>query len=132
MANYFNSLRPFIYNQKMKKVAEENSGFKEAPQKKPSSGSFFWPLFLVLIGFLLLLNNFELLPWSIWNTLFRFWPVILILIGLEILLGRSRTTNALISLIGILIVAIILYTAIPQIPLMIQQFISQTPALQPK
>jgi len=49
------------------------------------------PLILILVGVLLLLNNFGLLPWSIWGALIHFWPLILVLLGLEIILGRAPT-----------------------------------------
>lgn len=131
MACCINRTRVTIYNAQMKKLSEEPI-LEETSAKKPSSSSFFWPLLLVIIGFLLLLNNFGLLPWSIWNTLYKFWPIILILIGLEILLGRGRTTNLIVSLIGITITGAILYITLPEIPLLIQQLTSQILALQPK
>lgn len=42
------------------------------------------PVLLVLIGILLLLNNFGVVPWGVWPALLRFWPVILIVVGLGI------------------------------------------------
>ena len=41
------------------------------------------PLILLGAGVLLLLNNLQLLPWSIWHDLWPYWPVLLILLGLE-------------------------------------------------
>lgn len=52
------------------------------------------PILLVMIGILLLLNNFGVVPWGVWPALLRFWPVILIVVGLGIAFsyrtGESR------------------------------------------
>lgn len=45
-------------------------------------------IFLVFLGVVLLLQSLDVLPWSLWNTLWRFWPVLLIISGLSILLRR--------------------------------------------
>jgi len=50
---------------------------------------------LVVLGVLLLLNNFGYLPWGIWGTLWRFWPMVLILVGINIFLSGSRPWLAL-------------------------------------
>lgn len=75
-------------------------------QKKTS----FAPLILVALGIIFLLNNFGLLPWNIWLSLWRFWPVLLILIGLEIFFGRSASwkTFAILFLL-IFIIPILLF-----------------------
>ncbi|MEX0621625.1 MAG: DUF5668 domain-containing protein [Candidatus Woykebacteria bacterium] len=60
------------------------------------------PIVLILLGAIFLLNNFGLLPWSIWTNLWKFWPVLLILIGVEYLIGQSislKTTVILLLLI---------------------------------
>lgn len=46
------------------------------------------PLILILLGVILLLNNFGVLGWRVWETLVRMWPVVLIALGVEIVLGR--------------------------------------------
>jgi hypothetical protein len=48
-----------------------------------------------------LLNNLDVLPWSIWNQLWRLWPLILIALGLDLLVGRR---NPLLSLLLVLLV----------------------------
>ena len=45
-------------------------------------------IFLVFIGVVLLLQSLGVLPWALWNTLWRFWPVLLITSGLSMLLRR--------------------------------------------
>jgi hypothetical protein len=92
--------------------------------KNSSPRSFFWPLLLIILGTLFLLNNFSLLPWSIWNSLLKFWPILLIFIGLEILLGRSKIANLLMTTIGLVIVGTILILTIPDLVLLAQQLLS--------
>jgi len=71
-----------------------------------------WPLVLIFIGVILLLNNFSLLPWSIWFILWRFWPAVLILVGLEMTLGNIPKRRTLLTIAGAIILAAILYLAI--------------------
>lgn len=77
--------------------------------------SFFWPLLLIVIGTLLLLNNMGVLPWAVWDNIWRFWPLILILFGLEILLGKGRFANIVVTLIGLIILITILSIYVPGI-----------------
>jgi hypothetical protein len=44
---------------------------------------------IVIIGIILLLNNFDVLPWSIWQILFRFWPLLVISWGIKIAFGKN-------------------------------------------
>lgn len=50
--------------------------------------SLVWPLVLIGLGAILLLNNLGIVDWSIWNVLWRMWPVLVIAIGLDMILGR--------------------------------------------
>ncbi len=64
-----------------------------------------FPLFgilLVFVGVILLLQTSGVLPWSLWNTLWRFWPVLIIIVGLRIVLGRLHPW-----LVSLLILAIL-------------------------
>jgi hypothetical protein len=72
-------------------------------------------LILITIGLIFLLNNFGILPWSIWNLLWRFWPLILILIGLQIIFGRNLAGRLLVALISLVLVAFILAFTIAQV-----------------
>ncbi len=79
--------------------------------------SLVWPVILVTVGALLLLNNLNLLDVNLWQ-LWRFWPVLIILAGLEILLGRrSLLWNLAIVLVAVLIVAgvVVLLVARPDV-----------------
>jgi len=65
-----------------------------------------WPLLLIGLGTLWLLQNFGLLPAGMWAALAQLWPVLLILLGLDMLIGRRSTAGtAVVLLVGALIVA---------------------------
>ncbi len=71
--------------------------------------SLFWPVLLIGLGVLLLLQNLNLLPAGLWAALAQLWPVLFILAGLDMLLGRrSRGGIAAVLLIGGLLVAVAL------------------------
>jgi len=59
-------------------------------------------------GIILLMNNFGVIPWSIWSYIIYFWPVIFIFIGLDLISGNSLILKLLTSLVGILIILFIL------------------------
>lgn len=61
-----------------------------------------WPIVLILVGSVLLLNQLGILSLS-WSHLWSLWPLVLILAGLEILLARSR-----VGTVGFLALACIL------------------------
>ena len=56
------------------------------------------PIILIALGAVFLLNNFGILPWSVWNNLWKFWPILLILIGVEYLIGHSISIRTIIIL----------------------------------
>ncbi len=47
-----------------------------------------WGILLLFLGVVFLLQTLNVLPWGLWETLWRFWPVLIIIIGLGILLRR--------------------------------------------
>ncbi|MFQ5498128.1 MAG: LiaI-LiaF-like domain-containing protein [Candidatus Zixiibacteriota bacterium] len=51
---------------------------------------FRWGIFLVLLGVLLLMRNFDLLEEGFWSVLIVYWPVILIAVGVEKIFASSR------------------------------------------
>jgi len=67
------------------------------------------PLLLLSIGFILLFNNLGILPWNIWDSLWRYWSVILILFGIEIL-GRHAESNLMYMIAIFLSVLLIIGT----------------------
>jgi hypothetical protein len=55
-----------------------------------SSGSIFWGIFLILLGIVLILANFEIILYS---TLADFWPVAVIAIGLKLVLDSMAKSK---------------------------------------
>jgi len=51
--------------------------------------TLFKGIIIILLGLILLANNFQLLPWDVWYELFRLWPVILIAIGIHLIFRKS-------------------------------------------
>lgn len=60
-----------------------------APTMRRRRGSLVWPILLIGLGVLFLLQNLGLLPWSTWRDLLPLWPLVLVLFGVELLLGAS-------------------------------------------
>jgi len=58
------------------------------PEKEPQRLIYvpIWGIFLLFLGVVFLLQTLNVLPWGLWETLWRFWPVLIIIIGLGILL----------------------------------------------
>ena len=77
----------------------------QPPARPPRRGGpgVTWPLILIMVGVVLLLNTTGALPWSAWSRLWMLWPGILILIGLDVLL--SRYAYLLRVVVGLLAVA---------------------------
>lgn len=63
----------------------------------------FHAVFLITIGFLLLLNNFNYLSWGIWQNLIMYWPVLIIFAGIDVILGKSVLGKILSGLINTII-----------------------------
>ena len=64
-------------------------------------GGFVWPLVLISLGAIFLLNNFNVLSWDVWDLIWRLWPVLLVAIGLDILFGRRSVLGSFLSLVVI-------------------------------
>ncbi len=56
---------------------------EENPKKYTHRTGLFWPLILISIGVLFLLNNLGFIRGDVWDSLVKYWPVILIIIGLD-------------------------------------------------
>ncbi|HLF28598.1 MAG TPA: DUF5668 domain-containing protein [Anaerolineae bacterium] len=59
--------------------------------------SLFWPIVLIGVGIIFLLNNAGLIRGNPWAIIWQFWPVLLIVIGLDILFGRRSAVGSVIS-----------------------------------
>lgn len=68
-------------------------------------GSLIWPLVLVGLGVVLLLNNLGMLDWSVWEMILRLWPVLIIGFGLELLIGRRSIWGSLLA--ALMVVAVL-------------------------
>lgn len=78
--------------------------------KKEDGGDVVGAALLIFLGLMFLANNFGLLPWSVWGTLWRFWPVFLILAGLQMFMGDSRGVRLLFFLFILLgLVGVVMY-----------------------
>lgn len=84
-------------------------------QREHRHQSVIGPLILITIGVIFLLNNFGILPWSVWDSIWRFWPVLLIIWGIQIILGRSRLASIISSIIGALLLAFIIAMAVASV-----------------
>lgn len=80
--------------------------------RKEAAGSPFGAFLLITVGLILLLNNFGVLPWSIWNIIWRFWPVVIIIAGLENIFGRFLIGRFLLGLISFFVVLAIFFYAL--------------------
>lgn len=50
--------------------------------------SLVWPLVLISLGVVFLLNNLGVVSWDVWSLLWRMWPVLVVAIGLDMIIGR--------------------------------------------
>jgi hypothetical protein len=64
--------------------------------------SLFWPIVLIGLGVVLLLNNANVLPGNVWDWVWRLWPVVFIAWGLDGLLRRELVGPALSIGIGVI------------------------------
>jgi hypothetical protein len=62
-------------------------------------GGVVGPVILIGLGAVLLLNNLDLLAWSIWEVVLICWPIVLVAAGLDILIGRRSALGSLLSLV---------------------------------
>ena len=67
--------------------------------------SLFWPIILIGVGLILLLNTTGVLPGSPWAVIWQFWPVLLIVVGVDILFGRSPAGRILSAILALLVIA---------------------------
>jgi predicted membrane protein len=59
---------------------EDNPKRPERPRRRPS---IFWPLILITLGVIFLLNNVGVIQGTVWDTILRLWPLLFIAIGLD-------------------------------------------------
>lgn len=83
-----------------------------------SRPNLFWPIILIGLGILLLLDNTGALTRSPWAVIWNLWPLLLIAAGVYILFGRGGALqNSLVSgLLAIAIVAVVLVLSLTDVP----------------
>ncbi len=70
------------------------------------SSRVFWGTLLIIVGALFLMSNIGVLPWGVWNTLWRGWPILLVLWGVSILLRPlGRVGGLVMGLVALVAVA---------------------------
>ena len=50
--------------------------------------SLVWPVFLISLGVIVLLNNLNVIDWNMWLVFTRLWPLLLVVAGLDLIFGR--------------------------------------------
>ncbi|MBX3011571.1 MAG: hypothetical protein KF832_08680 [Caldilineaceae bacterium] len=71
-------------------------------RKEKSRSSVFGPIVLIGLGVVLLLSNFGILEWNLWELAARFWPLFLVAAGLDLLLGRRTNSGAVVAIMLII------------------------------
>jgi len=100
---------------------EKESTVESEPIKTKSSnhsktngwhiGKIFWGLLLILVGGLLLANNFGLISVS-WNNLWQLWPLAVIAAGLSVLSFRNMIWRIVVTVFVLAILGLVAWVAI--------------------
>ncbi len=64
--------------------------------------SIVGPFILIGLGIVLLLQQLNMIQWSLWEVAFRLWPLIIIAVGADILVARRSFIGAVASLLVVL------------------------------
>jgi hypothetical protein len=80
----------------------EKNSVKFHPDDK-TKHNVFGAITLIILGIIFLLNNFGVLPWSIWRDLWRIWPLFLIFWGFQLIFANSKTASFILWTVIILI-----------------------------
>ncbi len=64
--------------------------------------SIVGPFILIGLGIVLLLQQLNMIQWSLWEVVFRLWPLIIIAVGADILVARRSFLGAVVSLLLVL------------------------------
>lgn len=85
---------------------QEQTDQKEGVYNHSKESDSIGALLLIAAGTLLLLNNFGIISWRVWDLLWRFWPLLIILLGLKLIFGKRAAGRFVVTLIGILLIAL--------------------------
>lgn len=78
-------------------------------------GNIVFGFMLITGGIILLFNTAGILPWTVWDYIWRFWPLLLILWGLQIILGVNKVSILFFDLVSIILVIMVALFAIYQV-----------------
>jgi len=94
---------------------ENNKNHTNCPKcdndKKWPIGRIFWGLLLIILGGLLIIDNFNLVNVN-WLDLWRLWPLIIIAIGLSVLSIRSIVWKIFTIILAIVTLIAVVYIAL--------------------
>ena len=76
----------------------------ERPHRRRQGGSLVFPIILIVLGALFLLDNLNVISGVDWETIWKLWPILLIALGLEVVLGRRLSCGALILVLLIVVI----------------------------
>lgn len=87
------------------------------PPRQRRRGGVIWPLILIFLGTVFLLQNTGYLPPNFWMNLWRLWPLVLVLIGIELLLAHRVPWVALaaLALAALLVGTVAINTDLPAV-----------------
>lgn len=103
---------------------EEQTGHKKTTD---FTGAFL----LIAVGSLLLLNNFGIISWDVWEMLWKFWPILIILLGLQLIFGKRGAGRFIVTIIGIILIALAFAYSIASVnPAFQQWFYREFPVMQ--
>lgn len=77
---------------------------EERSYRKRRGGSLVFPIILIIVGLLFLLDSLNITDGIDWGTIWKLWPIILIALGLEVILGRRVSFGAIFLVVVIVIV----------------------------
>ena len=71
---------------------------------------FLKGLAIILIGVILLLNNLNILEWSVWYNIFRLWPLLLVSLGISLIFRRRLSWLAPLVIVAGIIIGVLTFT----------------------
>lgn len=78
-------------------------------------GSWIGGIILVLIGAVLVLNNYGVVSWEVWRAMAVFWPVFLIIFGIRLLLGRNAVSRIVTGALALIFVLFIILLGLSEV-----------------
>ncbi len=95
-------------------VKSENSEQKRHTDDYPKRKGYVWPLILISIGIIFLLNNLGILSWAVWDSIWKFWPLILVFVGINMIFGESGVGSVFVGIFFAVIIFLIVALIVAQ------------------